>query len=130
MLLQVFGGYGGELFAAPRADGPLAVQHVQAEADRVDRPGTRPVRSGLHRARGVTTKPVERSHIPTRDRPRNTRGLNTTATARRFLEGLEAVYAPRHGPVVGVQPDGTEHDRMRQVAAGTLRIGRSLRRPR
>jgi putative transposase len=31
-------------------------------------PDARHRRSGLHRARGVTTKPVERTHIPTRDR--------------------------------------------------------------
>ena len=27
------------------------------------------VRSGLHRVAGETTKPIERSHAPTRDRP-------------------------------------------------------------
>ena len=63
-------------------------------------------RSGLHRARGITTKPVERSHIPTSDRLRNSRGLKTTATAQRFLEGFEAPYALRHGHVVGVTIGG------------------------
>src|SRR5438105_2668756 len=33
------------------------------------------------RARGVTSKPVERSHIPTRDRLRNSRRRKTIATA-------------------------------------------------
>lgn len=41
-------------------------------------PGVQHVRSDSHRKGGVTTKPVERSHIPTRDRLRNTRGLQTT----------------------------------------------------
>ena len=54
-------------------------------------PDVRHRRSGLHRARGITAKPLERSHIPTRDRLRNSRGLKTTATARRFLEGFEAL---------------------------------------
>jgi putative transposase len=38
------------------------------------------VRSGLHRANGVTTKPIERSHVPTRDRLRASRGLKTLRT--------------------------------------------------
>src|SRR5260370_23347033 len=65
-------------------------------------PDVRHRRSGLHRARRVTTKPVERSHIPTRDRLRNSRGLETIATAQRFLEGSEALYALRCGHVAGV----------------------------
>src|SRR5438105_99984 len=58
-------------------------------------PDVRHRRSGLYRARGVTTKPIERSHIPTRDRLRNSRGLKTIASAQRFLEGFEALYAVR-----------------------------------
>ena len=72
----------------------------------------------------------ERSHIATRDRLRNSRGLKTTATAQRFLEGFEAVYALRRGHVAGVPTTDSEHDRVRQVVAGILRIGRSLRRRR
>ena len=45
------------------------------------------IRSGLHRATGHTTKPIERSHVPTRDRLRASRGLKTLPTGRRFLEG-------------------------------------------
>src|SRR6266498_1099578 len=87
-------------------------------------------RSGLHRAQGITTKPVERSHIPTRDRLRNSRGLKTTATAQRFLEGFEALYALRHGHVAGVTIGCPEHDRVRQVTTAFLRLGRHLRRAR
>jgi transposase-like protein len=54
-------------------------------------PGARHIRTGLHRARGETTKAVERSHVPTRDRLRNSRGLKRTETGQRFLEGYEAV---------------------------------------
>src|SRR5918912_4080332 len=42
-------------------------------------PGARHIRTGLHRARGETTKAIERSHAPTRDRLRNSRGLKRTA---------------------------------------------------
>src|SRR5919202_4773447 len=41
-------------------------------------PGTRHIRTGLHRACGATTKAVERSHVPTRDRLRNCGGLKRT----------------------------------------------------
>jgi IS6 family transposase len=85
-------------------------------------------RSGLHRARGITTKPVERSHIPTRDRLRNSRGLKTIATAQRFLEGFEALYALRHGHVAGVPVGGSVHERVRQVTTAFLQLGRHLRR--
>jgi len=87
-------------------------------------------RSGLHRARGITTKPVERSHIPTSDRLRNSRGLKTTATAQRFLEGFEAPYALRHGHVVGVTIGGSEHERIRQLTTAFLQLGRHLCRAR
>src|ERR671924_2398837 len=54
-------------------------------------PGAVHIRTGLHRARGQTTQAVERSHVPTRDRLRNSRGLKRTETGQRFLEGYEAV---------------------------------------
>jgi putative transposase len=38
-------------------------------------PGAWHIRAGLHRACGETTTAVERSHVPTRDRLRNSRGL-------------------------------------------------------
>src|SRR5262245_62064894 len=42
------------------------------------------VRTGLHRARGETTKPIERSHVATRDRLRASRGLKRVRTGQRF----------------------------------------------
>jgi transposase-like protein len=61
------------------------------------RPGARHVRTRLHRAAGFTTKAVERSHVPMRDRLRNSRGLKRTETGQRFLEGLEALRHLRRG---------------------------------
>ena len=54
-------------------------------------PGALHIRTGLHRARGETTKSVERSHVPLRDRLRNSRGLKRTESGQRFLEGFEAL---------------------------------------
>jgi putative transposase len=62
-------------------------------------PFARHVRTGLHRCRGYTTQPVERSHVPTRDRLRATRGLRTVRTGQRFLESFEAWHALRRGMV-------------------------------
>lgn len=57
------------------------VNWVQAFAPRLDdqvRRCARHIRTGLHRARGETTKTAERSYVPTRDRRRNSRGLKRT----------------------------------------------------
>src|SRR5215208_5057629 len=62
-------------------------------------PLARHVRTGLHRHRGYTTQPVERSHVPTRDRLRGTRGLRTVGTGQRVLESFEAFHALRRGTV-------------------------------
>ncbi len=66
-----------------------AVQAVFPEATHV--------RTGLHRAKGETTKPIERSHLATRDRLRSSRGVKTLATGQRFFEGFEAVQALGRG---------------------------------
>jgi putative transposase len=62
-------------------------------------PLARHVRTGLHRRRGYTTQPVERSHVPTRDRLRGTRGRRTVRTGQRFVESFEAFHALRRGAV-------------------------------
>jgi IS6 family transposase len=62
-------------------------------------PLARHVRTGLHRRRGYTTQPIERSHVSTRDRLRGTRGLRTVGTGQRFLESFEAFHALRRGTV-------------------------------
>jgi putative transposase len=82
------------------------------------------VRTGLHRARGETTKPIERSHIATRDRLRASRGLKRVATGQRFAEGFEALQALRGGHVAlehlvpGYWPEGASpHDTTRAVVS-------------
>ncbi len=66
--------------------------HVRAVATTC--PGVQHIRTGLHRARGERTKAIERSHVPMRDRPRNSRGLYMlTETEQRFLEGFECLRA-------------------------------------
>ena len=60
-------------------------------------PGALQIPTGLHRADGETTRAVERSHVPTRDRLRNSRGLKRTETGQRFLEGFEAIRHLRRG---------------------------------
>ena len=55
------------------------------------------LRTGLHRARGETTKAIERSHGPIKDRLRAMRGVQSVATGQRLLEGIEAVQAIHRG---------------------------------
>jgi len=71
--------------------------YVKAEAAVI--PCARHVRTGLHRRRGYTTQPIERSHVPTRDRLRGARGLRTVRSGQRFLESFEALHALRRGVV-------------------------------
>jgi putative transposase len=94
-------------------------------------PGAQHVRTGLHRARGLTTKAVERSHVPTRDRLRNSRGLKRTETGQRFLERLRSVRHLRRGGAPGagqLVPGPAPHVRVRQVVAAIHVLGRGLRR--
>ena len=96
-------------------------------------PGALHVRTGLHRAHGETTKAVERSHVPTRDRLRNSRGVKRTETGQRFLEGFEAVRHVRRGgrPGAGHLVRGpAPHAHVRQVVAVIHALGRGLRRQR
>ena len=102
-----------------------AVQEVLPAAEHV---GT-----GLHRARGETTKPIERSHVFTRDRLRTSRGVKTLATGQRFFEGFEALHALRRGHtcltalVPGFDPThATVHDRVRAVARAVSALGSRL----
>jgi putative transposase len=64
-------------------------------------PGALHIRTGLHRVSGETTRAIERSHVPTRDRLRNSRGLKRTETGQRFLEGFEAIRHLRRGGAPG-----------------------------
>ena len=94
-------------------------------------PGARHIRTGLHRARGETTKAVERSHVPTRDRLRNSRGLKRTETGQRFLEGFAAVRHVRRGGMPGaghLVRGSAVHARVRQAVAAIHLLGHGLRR--
>jgi putative transposase len=94
-------------------------------------PGALHIRTGLHRARGETTKAVERSHVPTRDRLRNSRGLKRTQTGQRFLEGFEAIRHLRRGGAPGaghLVPGPAPHLRVRQTVAAIHGLGYGLRR--
>ena len=93
--------------------------------------GAQHIRTGLHRARGETTKAIERSHVPLRDRLRNSRGLKRTETGQRFLEGFEAVRHLRRGgtPGAGHLVRGpAQHVRVREVVALIHILGNGLRR--
>jgi putative transposase len=71
--------------------------YIKAVASSV--PQARHIRTGLRRTKGETTKPIERSHVATRDRLRGARGLKTVATGQRFLECFEGFQALRRGDV-------------------------------
>jgi putative transposase len=75
-----------------------AIHEVLPEAEHV--------RTGLHRAHGETTKPIERSHIFTRDRLRAARGVKSLSTGQRFFDGFEALHALRRGhvPLASIVP--------------------------
>ena len=96
-------------------------------------PGTEHVRTGLHRARGETTKPIECSYVFVRDRLRGARGVKTLATGQRFFEGAEALHALRRGHaclttlVPGHEPSQTSvHERVRAVARAVARAVTAL----
>jgi transposase-like protein len=92
------------------------------------------IRSGLHRVTGETTKPIERSHVPTRDRLRSSCGLKTLQTGQRFFEGFECLRALRGGhiPMSTLLPVASArvgpHDHVRAVAAAVLVLGIRLNR--
>jgi|GEM_PF-219226 len=96
-------------------------------------PGAEHVRTGLHRARGETTKAIERSHVFTRDRLRGARGVKTLATGQRFFEAFEALHALRRGHtrlahlVPGHEPArATVHEHIRAVARAVASLGARL----
>ena len=60
-------------------------------------------RTGLHRKRAPTTKPVERSYVPVKNRTRSMRGLGSIETGQRLLEGIELAQAVRRGDVRPVE---------------------------
>jgi IS6 family transposase len=92
----------------------------------------RHIRTGLHRARGETTKPVERSHVPVKDRLRPMRGLHSITTGQQLLEGIELAHAIRRGHVLSSTVRGSAgrdlppHERAREAADTFIRLARAL----
>jgi putative transposase len=101
-------------------------------------PAVAHVRTGLHRAHGETTKPIERHHLATRDRLRASRGLTRAPTGQQFAEGFEALQALRGGHIAledlvpGSHPAAASpHETTRAVvSAPALLVARLPRRPR
>ena len=98
-------------------------------------PFARHMHTGLHRRRGYTTQPVERSHVPTRDRLRGTRGLRAVPTGQKFLESFEALHALRRGRVKlrllvpTYRPThASEHEKVRTVIAALAVLGTQLKK--
>ncbi len=69
------------------------------QAVRRNAPHAKHCRTGLHRKRALTTKPVERSHVPIKDRVKSMRGLGSVGTGQRLLEGIELAQAVQRGDV-------------------------------
>ncbi len=92
--------------------------YVRAVRDEV--PGAQHTQSGLHRANGPDTKPIERSHVPTKDRLRPMRGLQSIRTGQRIVEGVELARAVQRGDVAEPDaPHAAESPHMRARAAVT-----------
>jgi transposase-like protein len=90
----------------------------------------RHVRTGLHRARGETTLPIERSHALVKDRLRPMRGLQSVSTGQRVLEGIEVARAIRRGHIRIGRPlrrRASAHERARVVAEMFVVLARVLR---
>ena len=86
-------------------------------------------RTGLHRKRALTTKPVERSHVLVKDRVRPMRSLGSVETGQRLLEGIELAQAVQRGDVR--LPDRGEpssvHERSRVTVATFSWLASELR---
>ena len=83
------------------------------------------IRTGPHRARGETPKPIERAHVPVKDRVRPMRGLQSIATGQRLLEGIDLAQALRQRSIRSsagqhrALPSSGPQERARE-AAGTF----------
>ena len=90
----------------------------------------RHVRTGLHRTRGETTKPIERSHVLIKDRLRPMRGLQSVRTGQCVIETVEAMQALRRSVHPG---DGlaslSVHERARELADRVGQVAAALRSP-
>jgi transposase-like protein len=86
--------------------------------------------TGLHRAGGETTQPIERSHALVKDRVRPMRGLQSVRTGQRVMEGIEVARAIRRGDVrIGrsLRRRAPAHQRARLVAEIFVHLALALR---
>jgi IS6 family transposase len=92
---------------------PAYVRAVREEV-----PGAMHTQSGLDRKNGPNTKTIERSHIPTKDRLRPMRGLQSIRTGQRAIEGVELARSVHRGHIAmpGTPPAANPHARARPVA--------------
>ncbi len=90
-----------------------------AWAVREEVPGATHTQSGRHRKSGPDTKPIERSHLPTKDRLRPMRGLQSIRTGQRVIEGVELARSVHRGYIAmpGTPPVTNPHAQARAVAA-------------
>lgn len=87
-------------------------------AVRQNAPKAKHYRTGLHRKRALTTKPIERSHVHVKDRVRSMRGLGSVRTGQRLLEGVELVRAVYRGHIgfgESQAPDASVCERARRA---------------
>jgi hypothetical protein len=87
----------------------------------------------VHRAGRETTKPIERSHVFTRDRLRVARGRKALATGQRFFESFEGLHALRRGHtcLTALVPtydpaQASAHDQVRAVDQAASALGARL----
>lgn len=100
-----------------------------AQAIRDEVPGATHTQSGLHRKSGPDTKPIARSHVPTKDRLRPMRGLQSIRTGQRAIEGVVLARAVQRGHIAmpGTPPVANPHARARTVATTFDRLADGLR---
>jgi len=83
-----------------------------------------------YRCRPDTT-PIERSHVPMKDRLRSMRGLQSIRTGQRVAEGVERARAVRRGHVAAPATlsagDAGHHARARAAATTFLWLADGLR---
>jgi len=93
---------------------PAYVRAVREEV-----PGAAHTQRGLHRAKGTDTKPIERSHVPTKDRLRPMRGLQSIRTGQRAIEGVELARSVHRGHIAmpGTPSADNPHAQARTVVA-------------
>jgi len=102
---------------------------VRASRDEV--PGATHTQSGLYRKSDPGTKPIERSHVPTKGRLRPMRGLQSIRTGCRAIEGIELTRSVRQGhvatPAARQDGDAGQHARTRAAATTFLWLADGLR---